>query len=218
MGQIVDRRPLLKVAASGVALVLIAGCSKTSDAGISTAEPRTEAAHDGVRQTDDLGQILPFVTKHSRRWSRANDGTSYEPCTAVEDAHLLAIGIEPTSVRDAAGTDGQTLRGCTWDAFLVDGRRSWSLSQFVGNSPSLESDKRRKSSAGDVWLPDLEIDNRVVGVHRWSGGDDCATYVQSGRAAVDTLVLYLGSAHPAPEEICAKAIAFTRATIGKIPR
>ncbi len=69
-----------------------------------------------------------------------------------------------------------------------------------------------------MWLPDILIDGRVVGVHRFTNGANCDTYVQSGMAAVNTMVIHHGSPHPAPEEICAKAIEFTRATIGKMPR
>lgn len=81
---------------------------------------------------------------------------------------------------------------------------------------SLDEDKARKSADFDVWLPNLLIDQRTVGIHRTEGYGDCATYVQSGGAAVDTIVSVHG-ADPLPSEICDRAIAFTRATIDKMP-
>ncbi|MEZ5210681.1 DUF3558 family protein [Gordonia sp. (in: high G+C Gram-positive bacteria)] len=176
------------------------------------------AASGVIRQTDARGRHLPFDTKHPHRWNGGNNGTTYEPCTDVGSKELVALGVDASTVRDAAGTDGQTLRGCVWIVRSSDGGSDWSISQIVGNSPTLAMDKRRKSTPIDVWLPDVNLDGRVVGVHRTRSGLNCDTYVQSGGAAVNTIALHLGSPHPAPEEICAKAIEFTRATIGKMPR
>lgn len=191
------------------------GCgfgSLTLSGAESTATPPST-----IRQTDARGLRLPFDTEHPHRWSEANDGTEYEPCTAVGKEQLTALGIDPSSVHDAAGTDGQTLRGCNWQ-YRAERRNLWMVSQIVGNSPSLAADKAAKGRSTDRWLPDRTVDGRQVGVHQFAGGGACDTYVQSGRAAVNTIVMYNGLPLPPVEEICAKALEFTEATIGKMPR
>jgi len=95
---------------------------------------------------------------------------------------------------------------------------NWSLRQFVGNSADLAANKKKRSGPSDVWEPDISIGGRVVGIHRLDDGADCDTYVQSGGAGVHTLVVHTGSPHPPSDEICARAIAFTRATIAEMPR
>ncbi|WP_169515278.1 DUF3558 family protein [Gordonia shandongensis] len=165
------------------------------------------------RQTDAAGRKLPFETKFHRRWSRANSGTEYEPCTALDSGTLQSLGVDPVSAEDAAGTDGQTLRGCRWQFQANDAAIRWTLMQFVGNSPSLNEDKRLKSTSHDIWLPDVRMAGRTVGVHRTTNNRDCDTYVQSGDAAVNTMVRNHGRPAATPEEICERALAFTRATI-----
>ena len=191
---------------------VVGGCS--GDVAMPSIEHSKKVS--GPRQLDDHGTPLPFRTSKVNRWNSANNGTSYEPCTALTQFELTRLGIDVSSVRDAAGTDGQTLRGCAWKAFRVDGAVPWSISQFVGNSQSLADDKNLHSTADDVWLPDISIDARRVGVHRWLGDSSCDTYVQSGAAAVNTMVVYHGDSPP-PSEICDRALAFTRATISKMP-
>ncbi|WP_132994027.1 DUF3558 family protein [Gordonia zhaorongruii] len=178
-----------------------------------------DSGHAGsvIRQADDNGVRLPFETRHANRWNAANDGTTYEPCTAVSGSNLAEAGLVPSTVADAAGTNGQTLRGCTWDYQRSSLGDSWTLTQIVGNSRGLDSEKRLKSTSSDVWLPDREMDSRLVGVHRTNGVWSCDTYVQSGRAAVSTIVNHFGTAKPDPDEICERALAFTRATIDKMP-
>ncbi|MBM7366940.1 hypothetical protein JOC45_001632, partial [Gordonia hydrophobica] len=61
------------------------------------------------------------------------------------------------------------------------------------------------------------VGSRTVGVHYTTSGFYCATYVQSGAAAVDTMVTALGQPHPPPSQICDRALEFTRATIAKMP-
>ncbi|QRY63557.1 DUF3558 family protein [Gordonia sp. PDNC005] len=184
------------------------------------ASCRTEGSpvHDhGIRQIDDNGLRLPFSTVHSRRWNAANDGTTYEPCTALAATQLEAHGIDPHSVKDAAGTNGQTLRGCSWD-YVGDIRTEhWMLSQIVGNSTGLANDKRMKSTTRDIWLDDQTADGRTVGLHAIAPNIQCDTYVQSGKAAVTTLVMHIGRAEQPLSALCDRAIAFTRATIGRMP-
>ncbi|MFT4127988.1 MAG: DUF3558 domain-containing protein, partial [Gordonia sp. (in: high G+C Gram-positive bacteria)] len=45
-----------------------------------------------MRQTDDQGRRLPFDTEFPQRWSDGNDGTSYEPCTALSPDRLTELG------------------------------------------------------------------------------------------------------------------------------
>lgn len=204
-----------------LSFVALQGCARrleSSDAAVSAVRRDSASTSGAVRQTDDAGRRLPFETTHAHRWNSRNDGTPYEPCTAIGLDDLAVLGLDEKSVRDAAGTDGQTLRGCAWTSETAGGRPEWSMSQFVGDSESLASDKSRKSTSIDIWLSDVVLDGRAVGVHRTTNGLNCDTYVQSGGAAVNTLVMHHGSPHPAPEEICAKAIEFTRVTIGKMPR
>ncbi|WP_366929058.1 DUF3558 family protein [Gordonia sp. (in: high G+C Gram-positive bacteria)] len=178
-------------------------------------EARSLATPTGPRQLDDDGQRLPFDTRHPHRWNSANSGTRYEPCTAMRADELEKLGVDPASVRDAAGTDGQTLRGCIWNYSTGEGSKQSRVSQIVGNSPSLAADKALNSGPSDIWLADRAIEDRVVGLVRASDGYSCATYVQSGRAAVDTIVSVVGKV--SPSEICDRALEFTRATISKMP-
>ncbi|WP_369692263.1 DUF3558 family protein, partial [Gordonia hydrophobica] len=149
-----DRKGSFQVSLLALASSVIAGCSSHA---IPTEDQALESSTTvSIRQVDDQGLKLPFETTFSARWNDANDGTKYEPCTAVGARQLAALGVDPASVEDAAGSNGQTLRGCDWDYLRVDGGSvRWSVSQFVGNSPSLEHDKRVKSAVTDVWLPDV---------------------------------------------------------------
>lgn len=193
-------------------LALLAGCATHED-----GQPVVPSALSSkVRQVDDSGRTLPFQTSHSRRWNGANDGTVYEPCTAVGLEELARLSIDPTTATDAAGTDGQTLRGCRW-RYITGKHSGWSIAQFVGNSASLAADKAKFRSGDDIWLADLSINGRVVGLHRSAQLADCDTYVQSGRAGVHTVAMYVGPTPPPPSEICDRALAFTRATISKMP-
>ena len=44
------------------------------------------------------------------------------------------------------------------------------------------------------------------------------TYVQAGHAGISTLVIHHGVPHPPIDEVCERAIEFTKATIDKMPR
>ncbi|MFC6469326.1 DUF3558 family protein [Gordonia humi] len=189
--------------------VLAVGCS-------SEALPRTsETSSDTVRQTDSSGVQLPFTTTHDRRWNPANAGTSYEPCTAMHSERLGVLGWAPESVHDAAGTNGQTLRGCVWTSSDVG---SWVVDQVVGNSPSLDAAKKRLPNDGFTeWLEDQRLRARSVGVLVYRDGTRCETYVQSRQAGVRTSVTYTGTATPPIAQVCDRALAFTRATIDKMP-
>nr|WP_283255302.1 DUF3558 family protein [Gordonia sp. PP30] len=169
-----------------------------------------------IRQTDAQGRKLPFTTKFRHRWNSANSGTTYEPCTAAGSADVDRLGVDLTTVKDIAGTDGQTSRGCTWKYSGVDRDHGWSVTQVVGNSPSLATDKQKRRSVSDQWRSDVTIDGRLVGLHTTTYGRACDTYVQSGQAAVSTFVSVIDRGI-GTDEVCERALAFTRATIGQMP-
>ncbi|WP_157851011.1 DUF3558 family protein [Gordonia phthalatica] len=199
---------------AALVLCAITGCSNPTETRNSVP---SSSAKPTLRQVDDAGVRLPFDTKFPDRWNQANNGTRYEPCTALLPTELARLGVDATSVRDAAGTNAQTLRGCEWAYRGTEVPARWFVSQFVGNSVGLEEDKRKKSSETYVWLPDVRISGRTAGVHYTASGRYCVTYVQSGRAAVNTMVSVSGRTPPPPSKICDRALAFTRATIGKMP-
>ncbi|WP_440713580.1 DUF3558 family protein [Gordonia sp. FQ] len=206
---------LRMVVLAAVLFVAATGCGESRH---SVRSPRAtrDSAVDEIRQRDAQGRLLPFTTVFRHRWNSANDGTPYEPCTALDSAGLVALGVEPQSVKDVAGTDGQTARGCMWRYGTATAGRGWAVVQAVGNSPSLAADKRKRHIETDLWLPDLVIDGRVVGLHQSALGGTCDTYVQSGKAAVSTLVS-VSDPEATLDEICERALAFTRATIGQMP-
>lgn len=199
-----------------VLLVTLASASCSSDGSETEIGDSRASSVVKVPGVGGRSKELPFDTSFSRRWNSANDGSDYEPCTALGADDLVALGIDPGSAKDGAGTDGQTARGCEWRYRGTSPGDHWTVSQIVGNSPSLAQEKRRISGSADVWLPDLTIGGRPVGIHFVKSGGDCDTYVQSGRAAVSTIVVTLDTSVPV-REICDRAIAFTKATIDKIP-
>ncbi|MFF0708261.1 DUF3558 domain-containing protein [Gordonia sputi] len=210
-------RKTLATVALTAATTLFTGCgvsgTPTPDAG-STAigTSATVSDNETVRQTDAQGHSLPFTTTFPRRWNSGNDGTSYEPCTSATTDILRDAGLDPLSVRDAATVDFQTARGCKWK---YSGRRLASLSQTVGNSSDLATYKSKQSTAV-TWNDDIRINGRLVAVSTEPDGRICDTYVESGTAVVVTST-YFNHGRPPINEICDKAIAFTRATIDQMP-
>ncbi|WOC11148.1 DUF3558 family protein [Gordonia sp. MP11Mi] len=194
-----------------VASLSLASCT-------TTGSPTTAYSEPSIRQFDDYGVQLPFKTVHSHRWNSTNDGTLYEPCTALTSAEVGSLRWVSVSAKDAAGTDGQTLRGCTWTGESGDSTAHWTLSQFVGDSLGLGSaKKRRPNSPAVVWLPDAELNQRTVGRLAYRTVNRCETYVQSGQAGVHTAVSVISNPQPPISEVCDRALAFTRATIDKMP-
>lgn len=165
-----------------------------------------------IRQTADNGLRLPFNTKFPNRWSELNDGTDYEPCTALTYEDLTALAIIPSTAADIALANHQTARGCGWS---LSEPEYASINQQVGNSSSLQAYSSRYSNVVD-WRPSININNRQVLVGVEAEQPSCTTVVQSKRAAVITTVDM--PVNPlALDQICAKAIAFTKATIDKMP-
>ncbi len=162
-----------------------------------------------VRQTDDLGKRLPFTTQFPNRWSSNNNGTAYEPCTALTTTELADAGVDPQRVKDAALADHQTARGCIWE--LSDIRNS-GISQSVGNKPTFEQRAGDRRWYRASW--DVSVDGRRVLVDS-RDAYTCMTTVKSGTASVATILTRFWKPPPTAE-LCAFVIDFTRRTIPKM--
>ncbi|WP_415047363.1 DUF3558 family protein [Gordonia sp. (in: high G+C Gram-positive bacteria)] len=195
-----------------IILSFLSGCGQ---ARVSLPNGAVDITSGGSVSRNVKSSELPFKSTFTKRWNNSNDGTRYEPCTALDSSNLYVLGIDSSSVEDAAGTDGQTLRGCRWRYRMRD-RNRWSIAQVVANSESLENYKHKYST--DYWHPDLLISGRTVGVTESRDLGECMTYVQSGHAGVSTLVIRHGISGEKVGGVCDRAIAFTRATISMIPR
>nr|WP_246007667.1 DUF3558 family protein [Gordonia oryzae] len=175
----------------------------------SAYRPSTPAS---IRQVDANGKRLPFDTVFPDRWSNLNDGSSYEPCTALSDGELEALGLDQQSVTDGANANMQTSRGCDW---RYRDSSTAVVSQGVGNDLPLEDYKKKYSTAIE-WQYDTSMQGRPVAVGYPRFQDACTTAVQSGSAIVTTTaILFINP--PPRDQVCAKAIAFTKATIDKMP-
>lgn len=206
----VRRRAAYAIAALSI-LASVAACTVPG-----TPVP-VNSTSGGIRQTDDSGIQLPFHTRLSKRWNASNNGTTYEPCTALSSDQVDLEGWDSSTVRDAAGSDGQTLRGCTWSS-TVGNEAGGLLSQFVGNSRSLDHVvERSPDDEFTHWLDEQVVNGRRVGVLVYNNRVRCETYVQSGQAGVHTAVSVIATLQPPISEICDRALAFTRATIDKMP-
>ena len=162
---------------------------------------------------------MPFTTKFFQRWNPGNNGTDYEPCTALSAEEISSLGLDPNTVSDAANVDGQTARGCTWLAKPPIGHDLY-FNQTVGNSKSLEPYKYKykyKYRNLGTWRPDVYIKGRQVGIEE-DGFGGCTTYVQSGKAGVITSTTSSGEREQTLEERCNWVISFTEATIDKMPK
>ncbi len=204
------------IVALATAIATSSGCAVSgtpvSEIGATATGTDGPVAGSGtVRQTDAEGNRLPFATSFPRRWNSGNDGSTYEPCTSATTKILLDAGLDPLSVKDAATVDFQTARGCRWKY----SERLATLTQTVGNASDLAAYKSEQSTAA-VWNSDIRIDGRVVAVSTEPDGRICDTYVESGTAIVVTTA-YFNHNRPPINEICDKAIAFTRATIDQMP-
>lgn len=205
--------------ASAIALVLACTSCTTVNGGPVAGTPgptATSSSAPSIRQTDGSGRNLPFVTEFRNRWNINNNGSPYEPCTEVSVDVVRQFGLDPSSVRDAAASDFQTVRGCDW-TLIEDGRSS--IAQFVANilrpNDGLTGHKTL-NRAGTTWFPDIEVEGRRVLVESMMAGE-CTVYVQSGNAVVITSVTRLGFRRPATEAVCREATDFLRATISEIP-
>ncbi|WP_246222042.1 DUF3558 domain-containing protein [Gordonia pseudamarae] len=180
-------------------------CSVTGEANPAPAGPTTTAS---IRQIDDSGKRLPFDNRFPDRWSTNNNGTTYEPCTALTDDELAAVGIDPGSVIDVAMANGQTARGCRWEYRDV---KLSGVTQATGNKPTFEQQMQDREWYATSY--DIVIDGRPVMVDA-RARYTCMTTVKSGRAPVSTLVSRISDTPPS--ELCAQAIEFTTLTIPKM--
>ncbi|WP_372512450.1 DUF3558 family protein [Gordonia aquimaris] len=193
---------------------LTASCSQPRDLTPESAPvDSTNPTGSYVRQTDSDGLPLPFVNRMPKRWNSSNDGSPYEPCTAMDQGTAAELGLDLNSVKDAAKVDGQTLRGCEW-RYIDAEEWSWSAYQMVADYDGLADYKSLNPTFN--WLENQEVDTRSVGVASLNSGQ-CFTYVQSLDSGVVTGVGYAGLPKPPLTEICQRAIDLTEATIDKIP-
>ena len=169
-------------------------------------------ARNEIRQTDNAGQPLPFQTKFPNRWNSGNDGTPYEPCTAASPTVLRSLDLDPATVQDAASADLQTARGCGWRS---QNSSKSTIDQYVGNQPRLEIYKVQHNATKN-WHPDISISGRTVAIASDPTSPACDTFVESANALVFTSAAVYDVGVPI-NQICDKAIAFTRATIDQMP-
>nr|WP_245551737.1 DUF3558 family protein [Gordonia hirsuta] len=191
-----------------------AACTSVNEQAAGSRQTAIQGTPSTGPQVPDASS-LPFDSFFTRRWNTGNDGTTYEPCLAIRGSALEALGISAGTVSDAAGSDGQTARGCYWEYHPTD-EGLWAVSQTVGNSDNLVDYKDKYQDR--YWLDDIRIDGRVVGISQSKHLIECLTYVQSGRAGVTTTVIHHRSPRTSITEVCDRAIAFTEATITKMPR
>ncbi|MBD0020326.1 DUF3558 domain-containing protein [Gordonia pseudamarae] len=197
-------------------LAVICALSACSTPGepIPTSDPATSrpvtSTPAPIRQTDDRGKPLPFTTRFPNRWSANNNGTSYEPCTALNDAELTSLGLDPTTVEDAALANHQTARGCIWKYF---GKFMGGISQSTGNRPTFEYELT--DTEWYIRSYTTTIGGRLMIVNYWNWAS-CFTIVKVENARVTTSVTR--SLTQTPEaELCNLAIEFTKLTIPKMP-
>ncbi|WP_338155878.1 DUF3558 domain-containing protein [Gordonia alkanivorans] len=211
-----DRTWRILLSASVICYASI-GCSISgSPAAVSPLSQQTSTPGQ-VRQADDAGNRLPFVTPFPNRWNSNNDGTQYEPCTAVTTDTLRRSGLVPESVVDVAKSDFQTARGCRW---RFEGKQRSALSQSVGNLSDSEKDVldyKVKNLRTMDWYPNLTIDGRTVIVGSLNDLE-CTASVQSGNAVVGTTVVRLGGENEPMDTMCQSAVDFLRSTLPQIPR
>ncbi|WP_374613703.1 DUF3558 domain-containing protein [Gordonia sp. (in: high G+C Gram-positive bacteria)] len=201
---------------AGFSGLVLSGCS-TSGEPMPVPSSYAPITPPEIRQIDDEGRQLPFRTTLPNRWSINNNGTGYEPCTQVPEDVVARFGFEPATVKDAAASDFQTARGCTWISSLD--RRS-SLSQIVGNILDPQdglSGYKKLHSPSTTWFPDGQVHGRRVLVGSTMRGE-CAVIVQSGDAVVVSSITRVGPGRPPADEVCADVTAFASATIGRIPQ
>ncbi|MBB4853959.1 hypothetical protein HNP40_001339 [Mycobacteroides chelonae] len=137
-----------------------------------------------------------------------SDGTTFDPCLTYSAAELMAWGVDPASVEDAA--DGLQ-RGCIWKG---DG---WVLQQLVNNQ-----------TIADYLNLDNYPDARPLNVAGLQGSVDrgqqkgttfCSVQIPSQKSAVATLVSVRDSkAEKVIPDACVKAVEIATATAGKLPK
>lgn len=209
------RRPNRIIRTATIASTAIATFASTACAvngapsSITSTSPLGRTSSDAIRQNDDSGKKLPFTTTFPDRWSSNNDGTKYEPCTALTDSELVDAGIDPHSVSDIALANRQTARGCKWEYANL---RNSGLSQATGDAPTFENRMTDRDWYKTSW--DIRIDGRLVMVDSASPYT-CSTTVKSGRSPVVTIADRITDVISLTE-LCNYAIDFTRRTIPKM--
>ena len=177
----------------------------------ATTDSVTTSTPQSIRQTDARGVRLPFTTTFPDRWSSGNDGTTYEPCTALTSTELRAAGLDPSTAEDAAVVNHQTVRGCIW--YFTGGSESGTLSHATGNMPTFEQNMEDRDQYQVSY--DITLNGRHVLVDSIDAAA-CMTTVKSGRSPVLVRVSKLFKPI-GREAVCKRAIDFTRLVIDRMP-
>ena len=204
------RAPISTALVFTAAILVASGCT-VNGSPASAPHSGNEDARPTIRQTDTRGIKLPFTTSFPDRWSANNDGTTYEPCTALTGAELRGAGIDPTTVKDIAVANHQTARGCMWD--YIGDHTAGKVAHATGNLPTFE-----ESQTDREWYEvsyDLKIKGRLVLVNS-KAATLCMTTVKSGRSPVDITVSKIFDPI-GREAVCKRAIDFTRLVINRMP-
>ncbi|GAA1011738.1 hypothetical protein GCM10009551_096990 [Nocardiopsis tropica] len=197
--------------------LVLSGCTTTV-----TGDPAPDAAAMSVTRTTNAASTtkshapakpLPFTPTIKNRTNDRTDGTSFEPCTAYTDAELIAIDINPSSIRDAAQVDAANYRGCRWNANdYTDSRGGGQYSQIVGREMGLDEYKRYMNTL--QWQPDRQAHGRTIAYAPEK--NYCISAFASEQSIVTTIA---GSTNPSPgnKAECDRAIAFASLAVSKAP-
>jgi hypothetical protein len=150
---------------------------------------------------------LPFRQLFLERTNERNDGTSFEPCIVYRSDELLALGIDPTTIEDAAISRGPNFRGCHWrmpasyTSQIVVGRGS--LPHYVRSHAEVE------------WRPQIQAHGRTI-AYGSQGPDQCMAAFKSEAAIVVTSVSWW-FAGKWPGTACEWVVKFASLAASKAP-
>ncbi|MDF0530833.1 DUF3558 family protein [Tsukamurella sp. 8F] len=199
----------LAVVVLAAAIVTSACATTVAGVAVTPSESRTRIAHPS----------LPFTPTYTERWNRRNDGSSFEPCTAHIADDLEAIGIDASTMEDAAISDSPNYRGCNWELMRRPGDSPGTAlnyaTQAVSNQRNLPFYKEGHDEMR--WGPDQVIDGRVFGVAD-APHDDFLVAFESGTALVITSVKIDRRSHRSPSEERERAMKFALLAATKAPR
>lgn len=193
---------------------LLAGCSETRVGAVHAAPVRAVAVD------------LPFEPEQATRLNDRNDGSTFEPCVAYQDADLLSLNIDPATMQDLMPWPDPVRRGCAWaiPGFIY----MQGVTDIAAGAPDFNTRTAAdapldtggliaalgESNVTDhTWEPTDPIDGRVIALYHDSKYQ-CGTVFETQ----DSIVITLLDVFPAVEpEICAKVIAFTELAVAASP-
>ncbi|WP_259139822.1 DUF3558 domain-containing protein [Tsukamurella ocularis] len=186
--------------------LLLSGCAVSV---VGEAVPAEGAAS---RTASTSARPLPFMPKFDGRTNERNDGTSFEPCVAYSDDEMRGLGVDPSTIRDAAISESPNYRGCYWQS---PDRVSF-FSQELGNEKSLDAYKAKQSHR--PWQPDRVINGRRV-ILTTERGTGCFASFMSEKAIVNSAYSIGSRGKPSADLVaeCNKAIEWATLAISKAP-